>query len=295
MHVKYPRQSRAFSFDPSPHHFSFMQSIKLVKAFSSWLVERIAVAPHLTSTQRPLLNTRPSDKPAFKNRTAPQRAHASCTYSTSRKMAPIPISEIATLADLYASQTLHPSNDTLPNATSKYNAQISLIRTDITTLATDAIVNAANDSLLGGGGVDGAIHRAAGPNLLRDCRRLNGCDTGDAKITDAYRLPCKKVIHAVGPIYDSASARRAGGHEKLLASCYTRSLDLAEESGCRSIAFSALSTGVYGYPSGEAAETAMKAVKGWLEEDEGRAGRMERVVFCSFLEKDERAYERLIP
>ncbi|KAK1819821.1 hypothetical protein LTR12_005696 [Friedmanniomyces endolithicus] len=210
-------------------------------------------------------------------------------------MAPIPISDIPTLADLCTSQTLHPSNDTLPNATSKYNAQISLIRTDITTLATDAIVNAANDSLLGGGGVDGAIHRAAGPNLLRDCRRLNGCDTGDAKITDAYRLPCKKVIHAVGPIYDSASARRAGGHEKLLASCYTRSLDLADGSGCRSIAFSALSTGVYGYPSGEAAEAAIKAVKGWLEEDEGRAGRMERVVFCSFLEKDERAYERLIP
>ncbi|KAK1064334.1 hypothetical protein LTR74_008811 [Friedmanniomyces endolithicus] len=209
-------------------------------------------------------------------------------------MAPIPISDIPTLTDLYASQTLHPSNDTLPNATSKYNAQISLIRTDITTVATDAIVNAANDSLLGGGGVDGAIHRAAGPNLLRDCRQLNGCDTGNAKITDAYRLPCKKVIHAVGPIYDSASARRAGGHEKLLARCYTRSLDLADGSGCRSIAFSALSTGVYGYPSGEAAETAIRAVKGWLEEDEGRAGRMERVVFCSFLEKDERAYERLI-
>ncbi|KAK0354986.1 hypothetical protein LTR91_008734 [Friedmanniomyces endolithicus] len=210
-------------------------------------------------------------------------------------MTPIPISDIPTLADLYTSQTLHPSNDTLPNATSNYNAQISLIRTDITTLATDAIVNAANDSLLGGGGVDGAIHRAAGPNLLRDCRKLNGCETGAAKITDAHRLPCKKVIHAVGPIYDSASARRAGGHEKLLASCYTRSLDLADGSGCRSIAFSALSTGVYGYPSGEAAETAMKAVKGWLEEDEGRAGRMERVVFCSFLEKDERAYESLIP
>ncbi|TKA82674.1 hypothetical protein B0A55_01488 [Friedmanniomyces simplex] len=210
-------------------------------------------------------------------------------------MAPIPISDIPTLTDLYSSQDLQPSNDTLPNATSKYNTQISLIRTDITTLATDAIVNAANDSLLGGGGVDGAIHRAAGPNLLRDCRELDGCDTGDAKITDAYRLPCKKVIHAVGPIYGSASARRAGGHGKLLASCYTRSLDLAAQAGCKSIAFSALSTGVYGYPSGEAAETAIAAVKGWLEEDEGRAGKMERVVFCSFLEKDERAYGRWIP
>ncbi|KAK0275401.1 hypothetical protein LTR35_011103 [Friedmanniomyces endolithicus] len=272
-----------------------MQSIKLVKAFSSWFVKRAAVTPHSTSSQHPLLNTKSSDQPAFKIRPAPRRARARHIHNTSRRMAPIPISDIPTLADLYTSQTLHRSNDTLPNATSKYNTQISLIRTDITTLATDAIVNAANDSLLGGGGVDGAIHRAAGPNLLRDCRRLNGCDTGDAKITDAHRLPCKKVIHAVGPIYDSASARRAGGHEKLLASCYTRSLDLADGSGCRSIAFSALSTGVYGYPSGEAAETAIKAVKGWLEEDEGRAGRMERVVFCSFLEKDERAYERLIP
>ena len=295
MHVKYPRQSRAFYFDASPHHFSFMQSTKLVKGLSSWLVERVAVTPHSTSSQRPLLNTRPSDQPAFKIRTVPPHTHTRRTHSTARKMTPIPISDIPTLADLYTSQTLHPSNDTLPNATSNYNAQISLIRTDITTLATDAIVNAANDSLLGGGGVDGAIHRAAGPNLLRDCRKLNGCETGAAKITDAHRLPCKKVIHAVGPIYDSASARRAGGHEKLLASCYTRSLDLADGSGCRSIAFSALSTGVYGYPSGEAAETAMKAVKGWLEEDEGRAGRMERVVFCSFLEKDERAYESLIP
>ncbi|KAK5729191.1 hypothetical protein LTR15_002333 [Elasticomyces elasticus] len=210
-------------------------------------------------------------------------------------MAPVTLDEMPTVTELYHDQDLQPASETYPHATSKYNSQISLIRTDITTLATDAIVNAANESLLGGGGVDGAIHRAAGPDLYRECRTLDGCDTGDAKITDAYRLPCKKIIHAVGPVYDSASARRQGGHEKLLASCYTRSLDLAAENGCKSIAFSALSTGVYGYPSGEAAKTAIGAVKGWLEKDEERAGKMERVVFCSFLEKDERAYERLIP
>ena len=130
---------------------------------------------------------------------------------------------------------------------------------DITKLSTDAIVNAANESLLGGGGVDGAIHRAAGPQLLEECATLDGCDTGSAKITDAYRLPCKKVIHAVGPVY--YSTKREGMHEKLLSGCYTTSLDLAAQNDCKSLAFSALSTGVYGYPSDEAAETAIRAVK----------------------------------
>jgi len=205
----------------------------------------------------------------------------------------IPISEIPTLALLYTTQRLAPSSTLQPNASSKYNDKISLIRTDITKLRTHAIVNAANESLLGGGGVDGAIHRAAGPELLDECETLDGCDTGDAKITDAYELPCEKVIHAVGPVY--YATKREGTHTQLLQSCYTTSLDLAAEHGCKSIAFSALSTGVYGYPSEEAAETAIAAVKGWLDADEERSSKIERIVFCSFLQKDERAYEKFIP
>lgn len=208
-------------------------------------------------------------------------------------MAPTPLSAIPTLAELYSDNFLKPSSSPDSTATSRFTPKISLIRTDITTLKTDAIVNAANTSLLGGGGVDGAIHRAAGPELYDECSTLDGCDTGDAKITSAYELPCKKVIHAVGPVY--SSAKRKGLHTSLLQSCYTRSLDLAVENDCRSIAFSALSTGVYGYPSREAAEGAIEAVKGWLEADEERAGKMDRIVFCQFLEKDQTAYEDIIP
>lgn len=202
-----------------------------------------------------------------------------------------PLSEIPTLNLLYKLHKLSPASSTTANASSTYNDKISLIRTDITKLGVDSIVNAANESLLGGGGVDGAIHRAAGPQLVAECETLLGCDTGDAKITNAYELPCKKVIHAVGPVY--YTTKRQGKHTSLLQSCYRRSLDLAVESGCKSIAFSALSTGVYGYPSREAAETALGEVKKWL--DEGKGEEMERIVFCSFLEKDERAYEEFVP
>ncbi|EAT86882.1 hypothetical protein SNOG_05818 [Parastagonospora nodorum SN15] len=207
-------------------------------------------------------------------------------------MAPVTLDDIPTLTKLYQDRTIVPDNDVsssyTPSAT--LNDKISIIRRDITTLAIDAIVNAANTSLLGGGGVDGAIHRAAGPKLYDECETLDGCETGNAKMTRGYELPSKKVIHAVGPIYwkegRSASA-------KLLSMCYRTSLQLAVDNECRSIAFSALSTGVYGYPSDEAAVVALQTVRQFLDED-GKAEKLDRVIFCNFLEKDENAYYREI-
>jgi O-acetyl-ADP-ribose deacetylase len=200
---------------------------------------------------------------------------------------------IPTISLLYRLKKLLPTDDEahkLPEPSQSLNYKIGIIRGDITKLQVDAIVNAANKRLLGGGGVDGAIHRAAGPELLKECRTLGGCETGSAKITDAYELPCKKVIHAVGPVYDAWQKEEIA---ELLAGCYTTSLKLAVENECKSIAFSCLSTGIYGYPSLAAASVAIKAVKGFLEGESG--DQVDKVVFCTFEMKDVDAYNKLVP
>ena len=162
-------------------------------------------------------------------------------------------------------------------------ARLEVIVADITTLGVDAIVNAANTSLLGGGGVDGAIHRAAGPELLAECRTLRGCETGDAKITKGYRLRARHVIHAVGPVWNGGRH----GEDEALASCYRRAIELCGEHGLASIAFPAISTGIYRFPADRAAGIAVSTVADALAE----APEVTRVVFCCFSRDSGRLHE----
>ncbi|HZK07774.1 MAG TPA: O-acetyl-ADP-ribose deacetylase [Bacteroidales bacterium] len=165
-------------------------------------------------------------------------------------------------------------------------SRIELIKDDITTLDVDAIVNAANESLRGGGGVDGAIHRAAGRELLEACIELEGCDTGYAKITPGFRLPAKYVIHTVGPVWRDGNR----GEPELLRSCYVESLELANAEKCASVAFPNISTGIYRFPKEQAAAIAIETVRAYLEKEQFP----EKVIFCCFDDENYEIYQELL-
>jgi len=164
------------------------------------------------------------------------------------------------------------------------SARLEVIKADITTLRVDAIVNAANTSLLGGGGVDGAIHRAAGPELVMECRMLHGCKTGEAKITKAYRLPARHVIHAVGPVWNDGTR----GEDQALASCYARAIELCQSHSLTSVAFPAISTGIYRFPAERAAQIAVSSTVEALQ----AAPAVSRVIFCCFSQESAVLHQR---
>lgn len=173
-------------------------------------------------------------------------------------------------------------SDLAPNSKTRFTVALG----DITKLKVDAIVNAANSSLLGGGGVDGAIHRAAGSDLLTECRTLNGCKTGQAKMTGGYRLPAKHVIHTVGPVWNGGNR----GEEELLAGCYRNSLNLARQNGLKTIAFPAISTGVYRFPAEPAAGIAIRTTLA-----ESKDGAFDEIIFCCFGDETAALYDELLP
>ena len=201
------------------------------------------------------------------------------------------VSDIPSLGLLYKLKKLGQMTAVpVAGASSVHNDRIALHQGDITKLRVDAIVNAAKRSLLGGGGVDGAIHRAAGPGLLAECRTLGGCQIGSAKITNAYDLPCKKVIHTVGPVYNERDPDRS---KIALQSCYQSSLEVAVENSLKSIAFSGISTGVYRYPSNDACAVACDTIKKFLDSEDGK--KLDKIIFVTFEEKDALAYKHTLP
>ncbi|XP_075818444.1 ADP-ribose glycohydrolase MACROD2 isoform X6 [Microtus pennsylvanicus] len=200
----------------------------------------------------------------------------------------VPLSTIMSWKEEMRSKGQNDEENTqeTPQLKKSFSEKVSLYRGDITLLEVDAIVNAANASLLGGGGVDGCIHRAAGPCLLAECRTLNGCETGHAKITCGYDLPAKYVIHTVGPI---ARGHINGSHKEDLANCYQSSLKLVKENNLRSVAFPCISTGIYGFPNEPAAVIALDTIKEWLAKNHQE---VDRIIFCVFLEVDFKIYKK---
>ncbi|WWC88075.1 uncharacterized protein L201_002979 [Kwoniella dendrophila CBS 6074] len=198
-------------------------------------------------------------------------------------------SDIPTLADLYSSgEVVAGDGEVKYNHDEVLNKRVSIWRGDITKLKADMIVNAANSSLLGGGGVDGAIHRAAGPELLDECKGLGGAETGETKVTRGYELPSKYVAHTVGPIYSSKHKEKC---QNQLQSCYESSLNLCKKYDGGVIGFSSISTGVYGYPIKDATEIAIKTTRKFLENDQS----VTRVIYVVFSKKDEEVYKSVIP
>ncbi|GAA5929275.1 hypothetical protein JCM3775_002296 [Rhodotorula graminis] len=214
--------------------------------------------------------------------------------TTSTRSTGVHLDDLDTVARLFDDGSLKACDD--PDEVeyprnAHVNDKVILWRGDITKLEVDCIVNAANKSLLGGGGVDGAIHAAAGPDLLDECRTLDGANTGETKLTAGYRLPAKHIAHTVGPIYRSSGSKAEC--ERLLRSCYRSTLDLCVENGIKTVAFSGISTGIYGYPIDAAAETACDEVRKFLDGPNG--DKIDKVVFCVFRQVDVDSYLDALP
>lgn len=197
------------------------------------------------------------------------------------------LSDIPSLPDIYLKYSFKPKA-ALEEHNATFNKKTALICHDITKLRVDAIVNAAKQSLLGGGGVDGAIHKAVGPQLLAECKTLKGCKTGSAKITKGYKIPAKKIIHAVNPVYNNENQPEA-----LLRGCYRKALELCDEHKLKSAAFNAISTGIYGYPKKEAAVVAISEFRKFFNEGKGKG--INKIVYCSYPPQDEKHYYGTVP